>query len=83
MTLALSQGRRMLFGNDLSRTAVVFSAARSALAVALLAGPLLPLIGCSGQPDQVVLPEPGSVPPPSREPGVTPDPSKLKRVKID
>jgi hypothetical protein len=52
------------------------------LAMPLLVGLVVSNIGCSTHSDGLVIPEPGSVPPPSMEPGETPDTGKLKRVKI-
>ncbi len=41
------------------------------------------ITGCSSNSDDIVIPEPGSVPLPSMEEGDTPEPGKLRRVKID
>lgn len=40
-------------------------------------------VGCTSTSDEMVVPEAGSVPPPSLEEGETPDPAKIKRVKIN
>lgn len=69
--------------NHFSRNHSVWNLVLSGMATASLAGLLTLSSGCSSKPDKVIIPEAGSVPPPSKKPGVTPDQNKLKRVKID
>jgi len=53
------------------------------LALPFIAGAILASAGCSSAPEQkAVVPEPGSVPPPSGERGETIDPKFYKKVKI-